>query len=158
MYFWFLCDNRFSSNVRGLAFYYAILRLHFTNNPFFRTLYLCFQSCRLHLSWSYTCTSTWGVHCHGAMSSTCNPPSFATSLDTFDCMLPSFAHFHELLLQPFQLCWCRCQDRGNLCLVVVLNILYLDNLWICVFYFVNNRDCSSINVILKASLKHYPLA
>ena len=110
-----------------------ILRLHFTNSPFFLTLYLCFQSCLMHLSWSYTCISTF-LHCRGAMSSTCNPPSFATSLDTFDCMPPSCAHFHELLLQPFQMCWCRCQDRGNLC-PVVLNILYLDNLWICVVLF-----------------------
>ena len=158
MYFWFHCDNR--SNVRGLAFFYATWRLHFNNNPFFLTLYLCFQSCQLHLSWSYTCISTWGVHRHDAMSSTCNLPfhSLATSPDTFDHMPPSLAHFHELLLQLSQLCWCRCQDRGNLCLVV-LNILYLDNLWMCVvvsklFYFANNRDCSSIML----SLKHYPLA
>ena len=128
----------------------------FTNNPFFLTLYWCFQSCRLHLSWSYTCISTF-LHCHGAMSSTCNPPSFATSLDTFDYMPPSCAHFHELLLQPFQLCWYRCQDRGNLCLVV-LNILYF---WITyksvLLYFKHillSRDCSSITL----SLKHYPLA
>ena len=119
----------FHQMLGGWHFFMQHRGLHFKNNPFFLKLYLCFQSCQLHLSWSYTCISTLGVHCHGAMSSTCNPPfhSLATSLDTFDHMPPSCAHFHELLLQPFQLCWCCCRDRGNLCLVV-LNILYLDNL------------------------------
>ena len=126
------------------------MRLHFTpNNLFFLTLYLCFQSCRLHLSWSYTCISTF-LHCRDAMSSTCNPSSLATSLDTSDYMPPSCAHFHELLLQPFQPCWCPCQDRGNLCLVA-LNILYLDNLLICLVVKLREREGQRVD--LGRSLK-----
>ena len=76
------------------------------------------------------CLVLWSLFVKKVNSYTCK--SVALSHRNLpDYMLPSFAHFHELLLQTFQPCWCPCQDRGNLCLVV-LNILYLNNLWICV--------------------------
>ena len=128
MYFWFLCDNRFSSNVRGLAFYYATLRLHFTNNPFFPTLCSGLHPCLLHLSWSCTCIWGTGLPWRGAMSSTCSPPS----PDTSDCTPPSSAHLHDLLIPPFQLFGHFCEDSESKCLD--LNNLYFENLW---FFFAN---------------------
>ena len=61
-----------------------------------------------------------------------------------------------------------CNPSNRVGVVVRTEKIYAWWLWIsCIWityesvffiFFVNNRDCSSINVILKASLKHYPLA